>query len=128
MTTKTIKSLDVIGDDMRRLIALRPDLTVNLTRMFIEDTIMAESKEICPRETGRLVRSATTEVLVTADGRTIIVFGYGTNYAVYVHERLEVFHKHPTQAKFLEEPTYRHIDKLPSEVADRITRLLMGAS
>lgn len=29
---------------------------------------------------------------------------YGTHYGVYVHERLDVYHKPPTQAKFLSDP------------------------
>lgn len=33
-----------------------------------------------------------------------VVVGYDKDYAIYVHENLEAFHKPPTQAKFLEQP------------------------
>ena len=39
------------------------------------------------------------------DARIKVVVGYEAPYAIYVHENLEAYHKPPTQAKYLEQPS-----------------------
>lgn len=63
------------------------------------------SQVYVPVDTAKLKRSGFVEVRQTSKGVTGSV-GYAKggvpHYAVFVHENLEVFHKPPTQAKFLE--------------------------
>ena len=64
--------------------------------------IMAESVKLVPVDTGRL--RATAYVAPPKFGRdTECRVGYGTRYAVYVHERTDVRHTNG-EAKFLEKP------------------------
>jgi hypothetical protein len=67
--------------------------------------IEAESVKLCPVATGRL-RSTHYVSSPAMDTRGIpaVTVSYGTTYAVAVHERTEVAHNPPTQAKFLETP------------------------
>jgi hypothetical protein len=60
--------------------------------------LQAESQKQCPVEYGLLRASAKTAP--TADGAKV---SYGTQYAVYVHERVELHHP-VGKAKFLEDP------------------------
>lgn len=72
----------------------------------------------CPIDTGALRGTA----LVTAELRELplasadIRFGDGIDYAVFVHERLDLFHQPPTQAKFLQ----RAVDELSPQMTVRI--------
>jgi len=61
-----------------------------------------QSQELVPVDTGRLKASAE---YVKAEPNTDIIstITYTTEYATYVHERLDVHHPHG-QAKFLEQP------------------------
>lgn len=71
------------------------------------EAIMAEAKVLCPVDTGAL-RSTGRVWRAEWFGNTAIVMltfgGYGVNYTEPVHERLDVRHTPPTQAKFLEAP------------------------
>lgn len=61
--------------------------------------IKRESQRLTPVDTGRLRRSA--RVTKVGKGFDVVVgVSYNTDYAVYVHERLDVFHPRG-QAKFL---------------------------
>jgi hypothetical protein len=72
------------------------------------DFLLKESKMIVPVDTGKLRRSGFNRL--TEDKRKSVVFqvGYSRRYAVYVHERLDLAHKSPTSAKFLEKPARKH--------------------
>jgi hypothetical protein len=62
--------------------------------------VKIESQRLCPVDTGRLRKSA--RIGQNGKGmRTEVFVSYNTEYAVYVHERLDVFHR-VGQAKFLE--------------------------
>lgn len=63
--------------------------------------IEGESKELTPWETGHLAGGTYTNPIGTADAPGMEI-GYVADYAVYVHERTELHHEPPTQAKFLE--------------------------
>jgi FixJ family two-component response regulator len=49
------------------------------------------------------------------NGRPMVVVGYHTPYAVFVHENLEIHHK-TGQAKFLEQPLREHQRELATVV------------
>ena len=85
--------------------------------------IFDTSQALVPVDTGRLKRSG---FLVTRKGVRGVSASIGyakggrPDYAVLVHERLDIPHKEGTQAKFLEEAVKRHLN----EIAPRIRTFL----
>lgn len=66
--------------------------------------LQRDAQEITPVEFGVLKNSARTLFAPTPEPNTRSVeVSFSTNYAIYVHERLDVFHP-IGQAKFLETP------------------------
>lgn len=80
------------------------------------ERILDYSKELCPKDTGKLVESGY--VATSKIGRNMIAaeVGYAKgghpDYALIVHEDLTKHHEEPTQAKFLEDAVYDNIDDL----------------
>ena len=66
--------------------------------------IEAASVALVPVDTGRLRATHYVSAPEEKGDDVTVEIGYGTDYAVYVHERLELTHKSPTQAKFLQQP------------------------
>lgn len=63
------------------------------------------SQTYCPVDRGFLVNSGRNEVVSDTPGSHTRRLSYGNgeaDYAFWVHERLELHHKSPTRAKFLE--------------------------
>ena len=73
--------------------------------------IQRESQLLCPVEFGFLVNSAFTRSWGSGFETTVQV-GYTAEYALYVHEILDNYHKPPTQAKFLEQPAREKKDEI----------------
>lgn len=86
--------------------------------------IMNQSKEQCPVDTGRLRASGEVSEPVVEPGKVEVSLGYGTDYAIYVHEDLEKYHAPPTKAKFLEDPISERSDVLLENVVKRVTDLI----
>lgn len=87
--------------------------------------IYDDSQILVPVKTGDLKRSGFVEV--RRRGKVIEgVVGYARSekphYAIFVHERLDLFHQPPTQAKFLEEAVNRNIKSVPGRYADYVKR------
>src|SRR6266567_2648395 len=100
------------------------------------EEIMALSQELCPIDTGTLRASArvsdpvarsTLGTFVAADPYVTLSYGNGFEvnpktgriaaaYAVPVHERIEVRHDPPTQAKFLEDAMMEYVGFLGTTV------------
>jgi len=79
------------------------------------EIIMADAKERCPVDTGRL--RATGYVQPPSDGEVEI--GFGTDYGIYVHERTEL--NHPSgEAKFLENAINARMDGYLERLAKRV--------
>jgi len=90
-------------------------------------TIYNRSQELVPVDTGKLKESGWISVSSRkSDGAIRGVVSYGRMgkpfYAVYVHERLDLYHKPPTQAKFLQ----RALEERINRVAVRIRNYLAG--
>lgn len=64
------------------------------------------AKKYCPKDTHRLVNSGYIEKRPAAKGSLNVVIGFAKggdpDYAVLVHERVDIYHKPPTRSKFLE--------------------------
>lgn len=85
--------------------------------------IYDDSQVLVPVDKGPLKASGFIEVRDTARGVTGVVgYAKGGNphYAVYVHERMDLQHSAPTQAKFLEEPVMRHLRNIPARYASYV--------
>lgn len=63
--------------------------------------IMSYAVELVPVNTGRLRQSGYVAPPATTNDPLTVQIGFGTNYAVSVHEKTEVPHQHG-EAKFLE--------------------------
>ncbi len=80
---------------------------------FALKPIFEESQRLVPVDSGKLKASGFVETRRTSTG-TVAAIGYARfgkpGYAAFVHERLDVFHRAPTQAKFLETAVVTRID------------------
>lgn len=105
--------------------AVVPALSQTLYREA--EAVMAESKRIVPVETGALRASGQVQPPEVEGTRVSVRMGYGNAavpYAVYVHERLDLKHKPPTQAKFLEIPARAKAIELGLVLADKVASAL----
>ena len=81
--------------------------------------VEAESVKLVPVKHGRL-RGTHLVTLVGELYEPQAIISYGTSYGIYVHERLELKHKAPTQSKFLEKPLNDRRDKFLSGLSVRV--------
>lgn len=80
---------------------------------------MADSKQQTPVDTGRLRATGTVFPVERSGGNVSIEMGYGTDYAVPVHEKMGVHH--PTgNAKFLERPLLERAAQMPVRLAAKV--------
>ncbi len=73
----------------------------------IENTqqlVFTESQVLVPVDTSLLKQSGRPEPITRDSNGIEALITYNTHYAVWVHERMELRHNAPTQAKFLEKP------------------------
>lgn len=112
-------------DEFTRWLNETPGVTVKAVEgaLFTEaEVIMGVAKRRTPVDTGRLRSSGHVKPPTTRSGKSEVILGFGTDYAVYVHERPA---RHTVgQAKYLESavleaaPGYRA--RLKADVLDRI--------
>ena len=77
--------------------------------------LLRYSMQLVPIDTGDLRRSGpavTRKMPGTSGLNTVMTVGYGTDYAVYVHENLEAKHAEGKVAKFLERPLREHREEM----------------
>ena len=115
-----IRSPEELSDQLRAFALSFPEAVRTSTWEEMQ-TILGESIKLCPIEFGRLRASGyTTEPAIGPDGSITAKIGYGTDYAVYVHEILTNYHKPPTQAKFLEVPLLAHAGSMLRNIVSRV--------
>ena len=88
--------------------------------------IMREAKKEVPVDTGRLRQTGFVGRAVDGPKGPTVPIGFGTKYALPVHERLEVHHP-VGKAKYLEDPVNRAKKGFPARIASRVKRMLGGA-
>ena len=101
------------------------EATSPLALRYAVKPIYDESQNLVPVDTGKLKASGFIEVRKNTRGVTAVIgYARGNNphYAAFVHERLDLYHEPPTQAKFLEEAANRHMGKIPARYADYVKR------
>lgn len=85
--------------------------------------LQRESQKIVPVDESTLKPSATTRM--EGEGlKSAVVVGYGTDYAVYVHEDMEARHKPGKSAKYLEKPLREKRGRLGELVKEGIEDFL----
>lgn len=95
-----IEGLDKVIKNMNKLFITTP-VAVSESLDKVANKVLAESIQLTPVETGTLRRAQkVTNKKVGIDEVSVEVRA-DTDYAVYVHERLDLHHPHG-QAKFLE--------------------------
>jgi len=115
-------NLDDLNSNKRIIEELKRKLPTAIERILWEEgqKVMNESVPLCPIDTGRLRASRYVRTPKTTGNRTTMELGYSTDYAVYVHENLEAYHKPPTQAKFLETPLRQHLPEIEKLIGEAI--------
>jgi len=91
---------------------------------------MVVAKNLTPWQFGALRDSGKVEEpKETREGVDVqLTFGGpSAPYALYVHERVDVFHKAPTQAKFLETAMLQRAPEFNRNLAKALVRILRGA-
>jgi hypothetical protein len=117
-----VKKVQIVGlDTVKRKLSQycneRFDETKQAFTNELED-LLSVSVEQAPVKTGNLRGSASLEIN-KAPGVLKARLGYGAEYAIYVHERLEV--AHPVgKAKFLEDPVNERRDRLIQNIINRV--------
>jgi hypothetical protein len=86
--------------------------------------VVANGQVLCPKETGALAASGRAEEPVVNGDDVEQTVGFNTPYAWFVHERLELRHRPPTQAKFLETAMSNLAPKLSEFVAKRVAEAM----
>lgn len=93
--------------------------------LYATQPIFDTSQALVPVDTGRLKRSGFHEARRTYRGATVAI-GYARggspDYAAIVHERTELNHASPTQAKYLHEAVNRHTQHIVPRYAEYIKR------
>lgn len=85
----------------------------------------------CPVDTGAL-RDSNYLVVRRIEGKVVAELGFAKGgkpfYAAQVHENLTVFHKPPTQAKFLQRAMEEQLDSVPERIAAHIRKKMRSAA
>ena len=84
--------------------------------------VLTESNILCPIEWGDLRASGNSGTPQTQNGVVSQTISYGADYAIFVHERLDLRHAPPTQAKFLETSVRANERKLEPFLVERLGR------
>jgi hypothetical protein len=121
-----VKGVDQVLAEMQRLAAQYPRGMAEA--IYAEATaIEAASVKLVPVDTGHLRQSHfTTRPIMGASGPECTI-GYGTDYALPVHERLEAFHP-VGQAKYLETPFKWALSGMAERLAARVKQWVAGGS
>jgi hypothetical protein len=111
---KVLANLAKASDDLKEGLA---------ASLYAEgQAIIAESVKQVPVDTGRLRQSHYAAPPKDSPRGPSVQIGYGTDYAVAVHERTEVSHSEPTKAKYLEGPVNAAKRGYASRIARRAWR------
>lgn len=111
----TVKGAAEVARNLRALVDRFPDLAAQGLNEQAELT-MTDAKQNTPVEFGILKGSGKVSTFATRY-KLAARLTFGTEYAVYVHERTELRHPRGGEAKFLEHAIQRAAARLPSDVA-----------
>lgn len=81
--------------------------------------VLKDSVRQTPHEFGNLRRSGAVDVIKETRKDFDVMIGFDMEYAAAVHENMEAYHP-KGKAKYLEDPLFARIDKIPKNIAKRI--------
>lgn len=81
--------------------------------------VLRVSLRLVPVDDNILRSSAWLSKPFDLGSKVLVKIGYGTHYAIYVHEILTNYHKPPTQAKYLEQPMRAALPTMAKAIARR---------
>ncbi len=113
MATKRIEGLDTVLRNLNREISkIKGKTKIGIIKATL--LVKREAMKITPVDTGNLVNSAFSNVVVK--GNNIVgTIGFQAAYAAAVHEMVEATFKKPkAEAKFLETPLKKNAKKILS--------------
>ena len=134
---KFIDNLRVPAQDMKRVADRYQGIVITVMINVIDVRIAQEADiEVPIGETGGLKGSWSGAIgPEISPGKISFTFGYGKDYAVFVHEipappdkspkGRSARHKFPTKWKFLEDPQNRHQGDITRDVKIEIDRILL---
>lgn len=93
--------------------------------IYALEPTFTKTQYYCPKDTHALVNSGYLEI-TSSRGNPRVELGYAKGgrppYAAYVHERLDIMHKHPTRAKWVQSAMFEDLiqiqDRLRSAYGD----------
>ena len=119
-----VRGADKVKERLRELAKEYPEAAKKA--IYAEaQVIMAEAVQQTPVDTGRLRASAYVKP-EDEHGKTTVALGFGAEYALAVHERVEVPHAEGTGSKFLSRPVDAHRASFGHDVAERIKEEVGG--
>ena len=77
----------------------------------VQEIFTESTNEYCPTDTGAMKASAKNELVTDSKTEHVREISYNKKYAIYVHERVVLYHKHGS-AKFLAIPIDQNKDVL----------------
>jgi hypothetical protein len=86
--------------------------------------VMGDSQVLTPVDTGDLKSQHAVGPVEWMGQRLTVEAGANMDYAAAVHERLDLHHKHPTQAKYLETALKKNAPKFSAFVAGEMRAML----
>lgn len=123
-TRNVRQQMAAVQRNFQRIINSVEDVTEEAVREGLQP-IYDESQVLVPVDTGRLKASGFIQTRRTSRGVSGVV-GYapGSNppYAAIVHERLDLNHESPTQAKFLEVAVMNNFEGFRQRLVTAIRR------
>lgn len=97
-----MSGLDIVLGNLNRQIKVAIPQRAVPALHDVGTEIIAKAIPITPVATGNLRRSYGHEVYPSGHMGIVLIIRVDANYAVYVHERMDLTHRPPTRAKFLE--------------------------
>jgi hypothetical protein len=108
----------------QQFVAVTPELLKESLRPTYE-----KSRVYCPKRTGDLVGSSYLEI-TDYRGSPRVEMGYARggnpHYAVLVHENLNMWHRPPTQAKFLQRAVEEDIADIAIRIGTKYKKFMYG--
>lgn len=121
-----VKGYDLVSANLAQLVAQSPKLAGLALRSEAEIE-MTEAKRRVPVKTGALRGTGHVVPPAVEGGQIVVKLQFGgpaVDYALEIHENLEMFHPRGGQAKYLESVVKESAPYLAQRVATRLARRL----
>ncbi len=114
-----------IVERLNQLLVEYPEEVKNAVWLELQ-TVLNESKKLCPVDTGTLGGSGHAPEPEVTPGNIRAMIGYSQGYAWWVHELIDNWHEPPTQAKYLEVPLMLALPTITEKIIERVEGMIAG--